>query len=419
MVNAVNLVFEESIGGVAAGLFFSNFGLETGDLGLQSLNPLFQFGHGNRVEILADNHVGWLLWFVIEVHGSGSLLASHFAIAEAGSATHCETKRDAGMKAIEIREPGGPEVLQIGELPMPEPAAGQVLVKVHAAGVNRPDILQRKGGYPPPPGAPRTLGLEIAGEVMSLGEGVLRYRVGDKVCALVPGGGYAEYAVVAEDNALPVPQGFSMIEAAAIPETYFTVWTNVFDRGRLQPGETILIHGGSSGIGTTAIQLAKAFGSTVVVTAGSDEKCAACLTLGADVAINYKSRDFVEELKVRAIAPDVILDMVGGEYVARNLRCIAMHGRIVNIAFQKGSKVEVDLLPIMVKRASLTGSLLRPRSVAEKAEIARSLKTRVWPLFAAGKCKPVIFKTFPLADAAGAHRLMESSQHVGKIILTV
>jgi putative PIG3 family NAD(P)H quinone oxidoreductase len=210
-----------------------------------------------------------------------------------------------------------------------------------------------------------------------------------------------------------------MIEAAAIPETYFTVWTNVFDRGRLQSAETILIHGGSSGIGTTATQLAKAFGSKVVVTAGSDEKCKECLALGADVAINYKTQDFVEELKTRVIAPDVVLDMVGGDYVGRNLRCIAMHGRIVNIAFQKGSKVEVDLLPIMVKRLTLTGSTLRPRSVAEKAEIARSLETRVWPLFAAGRCKPVIFKTFPLADAAGAHRLMETSQHVGKIVLTL
>ena len=306
--------------------------------------------------------------------------------------------------------------MQIGEINMPEPVTGQVLVQVQAAGVNRPDILQRQGGYPPPPGAPLTPGLEIAGEVMS---GGTRYKIGDKVCALVPGGGYAEYCVAAEDNALPVPQGFSMIEAAAIPETHFTVWTNVFDRGRLQPGETILIHGGSSGIGTTAIQLAKAFGSTVVVTAGSEEKCAECLTLGADVAINYKTQDFVEDLKARAIAPDVILDMVGGDYVARNLRCIAMHGRIVNIAFQKGSKVEIDMLPIMVKRLTLTGSTLRPRTVAEKAEIARSLEARVWPLFAAGKCKPVIFRTFPLADAAGAHRLMETSQHVGKIVLTV
>ena len=323
------------------------------------------------------------------------------------------------MKAIEITAPGGPEVLQIAELPMPQASLGQVLVKVHAAGVNRPDILQRQGGYPPPPGAPLTPGLEIAGEVVALGEGALRYKTGDRICALVPGGGYAEYCVVAEDNALPVPPGFSMVEAAAVPETYFTVWTNVFDRGRLQAGETILIHGGSSGIGTTAIQLTKAFGAKVIVTAGSDEKCAECIGLGADVAINYRSQDFVEELKTRGIAPDVILDMVGGDYVARNLRCIAMNGRIVNIAFQKGSKVEIDLLPLMLKRLTLTGSTLRPRSVAEKAEIARSLETRVWPLFTAGKCKPVIFRTFPLADAAGAHRLMESSQHVGKIVLAL
>ena len=322
------------------------------------------------------------------------------------------------MKAIAIVTPGGPEVLQLVDLAAPKPAAGQMLVKVHAAGVNRPDILQRQGGYPPPPGAPLTPGLEIAGEVVELGEGVSRYKWGDKVCALVPGGGYAEYAVVAEDNALPMPPGFSMVEAAAVPETFFTVWTNVFDRGRLVAGETVLIHGGSSGIGTTALQLAKAFGSKVVVTAGSDEKCAECVSLGADLAINYKTHDFVEELKVRNIAPDLILDMVGGDYVARNLRCVAMHGRIVQIAFQKGSKVEVDLLPIMVKRLTLTGSTLRPRSVVEKAEIARALEARVWPLFAAGKCKPVIFKTFPLAQATDAHRLMESSQHVGKIVLT-
>ena len=322
------------------------------------------------------------------------------------------------MKAIAIVTPGGPEVLQLVDLAAPKPAAGQMLVKVHAAGVNRPDILQRQGGYPPPPGAPLTPGLEIAGEVVELGEGVSRYKWGDKVCALVPGGGYAEYAVVAEDNALPMPPGFSMVEAAAVPETFFTVWTNVFDRGRLVAGETVLIHGGSSGIGTTALQLAKAFGSKVVVTAGSDEKCAECVSLGADLAINYKTHDFVEELKVRNIAPDLILDMVGGDYVARNLRCVAMNGRIVQIAFQKGSKVEVDLLPIMVKRLTLTGSTLRPRSVVEKAEIARALEARVWPLFAAGKCKPVIFKTFPLAQATDAHRLMESSQHVGKIVLT-
>jgi NADPH:quinone reductase len=323
------------------------------------------------------------------------------------------------MKAIEITTPGGPEVLQLVDLARPVPARGQVLVKVAAAGVNRPDILQRQGAYPPPPGAPLTPGLEIAGEVAGLGAGVSRYKLGEKVCGLVQGGGYAQYAVVAEDNALPVPLAFSMVEAAAIPETFFTVWTNVFDRGRLVAGETILIHGGSSGIGTTALQLAKAFGAKVVVTAGSDEKCAECARLGADVAINYKTKDFAEELKAQNLAPDLILDMVGGDYVARNLRVAAMHGRIVNIAFQKGSKVEVDLLAIMLKRLTLTGSTLRPRSVAEKAEIAGALEAKVWPLFALGKCKPVIFKTFPLAQAADAHRLMETSQHVGKIVLTV
>jgi NADPH:quinone reductase len=323
------------------------------------------------------------------------------------------------MKAIEIVVPGGPEVLQLAELARPKPAAGQVLVKLHAAGVNRPDILQRQGGYPPPAGAPLTPGLEIAGEVVELGECVARYKPGDRVCALVPGGGYAEFAVVAEDNALPVPSGFSMVEAAAVPETFFTVWTNVFDRGRLQAGETILIHGGSSGIGTTALQLAKAFGAKVIVTAGSDEKCAECIRLGAGLAINYRTQDFVEVLKAQKLAPDLILDMVGGDYVQRNLRAVAMHGRIVNIAFQKGSKVEIDLLPIMVKRLTLTGSTLRPRSVAEKAQIARALEANVWPLFAKGQCKPVIFKTFPLAQASDAHRLMESSQHVGKIVLTV
>ncbi len=254
------------------------------------------------------------------------------------------------MTAIAIQTPGGPEVLVPVKLPVPVPGPGQLLVRVKAAGVNRPDVLQRKGGYPPPPGAPSTPGLEIAGEVTGLGSGIKRYEVGDQVCALVPGGGYAEFAVVHEDNALPVPPGFSMEEAAAIPETFFTVWTNVFDRGLLKEGETILIHGGSSGIGTTAIMLAKAFGARVVVTAGSDAKCAACEKLGADLAINYRTEDFVEVLTTRGIAPEVILDMVGGDYVARNFKAAAMHARIVVIAFQQGSKMEIDLLPIMMKR---------------------------------------------------------------------
>ena len=321
------------------------------------------------------------------------------------------------MTAIAITTPGGPEVLTPVTIPVPVPKPGEILVKVKAAGVNRPDVLQRQGGYPPPPGAPDTPGLEIAGEVVALGDCVKRYEAGDRVCALVPGGGYAEYAVVHEDNALPVPPGLSFTEAAAIPETFFTVWTNVFDRGRLKEGETLLIHGGSSGIGTTAIMLGKAFGAVVVVTAGSADKCQACLDLGADLAINYRDQDFVAVLAEKGIKPDVILDMVGGDYVAKNLKAVAMHGRIVMIAFQKGSKVEVDWMPIMMKRLTFTGSTLRARSVAEKAEIARALERHVWPLFGAEQLKPIIFRTFPLKDAAAAHRLMESSEHIGKIVL--
>ncbi len=319
------------------------------------------------------------------------------------------------MKAIAIVN----QQLVLESIARPEAGAGQILIKVAAAGVNRPDILQAKGGYPPPAGAPLTPGLEVAGEVVALGEGVKRYRLGDQVCALVQGGGYAEYCVAAEDNALPVPAGFSLVEAAALPETYFTVWTNVFQRGALKAGETILIHGGSSGIGTTAVMLAKHFGAKVIVTAGSDEKCAACLALGADVAINYKTSDFAIEMEKQNLKADVILDMVGGDYVARNLKVAALNGRIVQIAFQKGSKIEADFLPIMVKRLTYTGSTLRPRSVAEKAIIARELEEKVWPLLAAGKCKPQIFKTFPLAEAASAHALMESSVHTGKIVLVI
>jgi NADPH2:quinone reductase len=321
------------------------------------------------------------------------------------------------MTAIAIREPGGPEVLVPEQRAVPQPGTGQVLIKVSGAGVNRPDILQRQGGYPPPPGAPSTPGLEIAGDVVALGEGVRRYRTGDKVCALVPGGGYAEYCVAAEDNCLPVPAGLTPEAAAGLPETYFTVWTNVFQRGGLKAGETLLVHGGTSGIGSTAIMLAKAFGAAVVATAGSDDKCNACLAMGADRAINYRTHDFAEVMKAEKREADVILDMVGGDYVGRNLKVAAMHGRIVQIAFQKGSKVEVDLLPVMLKRLIFTGSTLRPRSVAEKAEIARDLEARVWPLLSQGKCKPVIFKRFPLREAASAHRLMESSLHIGKILL--
>jgi len=323
------------------------------------------------------------------------------------------------MMAIEISQPGGPEVLKPEALPTPRPEAGQVLIKVEAAGVNRPDVLQRQGAYPPPPGAPATPGLEVAGRIVELGEGVRRYRRGDAVCALVPGGGYAEYCMAAEDNALPVPKGLSMVEAAAIPETFFTVWTNVLDRAALKAGETLLVHGGSSGIGTTAIMLANALGSRVIATAGSAEKCRACERLGAERAIDYRIEDFVVVVKSETSGKgaDVILDMVGGDYVARNIAAAAMHGRIVNIAFLKGSKVEVDLLPMMLKRLTLTGSTLRPRTVAEKAEIAHALEARVWPLIEAGRIKPQVFRTFPLSKAADAHRLMESGVHIGKIVL--
>lgn len=323
------------------------------------------------------------------------------------------------MTAIAITTPGGPDVLKPVSLARPQPGTGEILIKVAAAGVNRPDVLQRQGGYPPPPGAPATPGLEIAGEVVSVGPGVKRYRIGDKVCALVPGGGYAQYCVAAEDNALPVPAGLTMVEAAGLPETFFTVWTNVFDRAGLKSGETFLVHGGSSGIGTTAIMLAKAFGARVFATAGSREKCEACRALGAEIAIDYGKEDFVKVVKdaTAGTGVDAILDMVGGDYIPRNLAAAAMHGRIVSIAFLKGSKAEVDFLPMMLKRLTLTGSTLRPRSVAEKAQIARALEEKVWPLISAGKIKPQIFKTFPLAEAAHAHALMETSAHVGKIIL--
>ena len=323
------------------------------------------------------------------------------------------------MKAIIMAGPGGPQVLTLGDIAQPVAGVGQVLIKVVAAGVNRPDVLQRNGGYPPPAGAPETLGLEVAGEVVALGQACSRFKIGDQVCALVPGGGYAAFAAAAEDNCLPVPQGMSLIEAAALPETYFTVWTNVFERGALKAGETLLVHGGSSGIGTTAIQLAKQFGAYVVTTVGSEEKCRYVEELGADLAINYRNSDFVEVMKAKNLRADVTLDMVGGSYVARNMAAAALHGRIVQIAFQQSSTVTADFLPIMVKRLTYTGSTLRPRSVAEKAVIAGALEEKVWPVLAQGKCKPRIFKTFPLAQASDAHRLMESNAHMGKIVLTL
>jgi putative PIG3 family NAD(P)H quinone oxidoreductase len=324
------------------------------------------------------------------------------------------------MSAIEIVRPGGPEVLTPTTRPVPKPGAGELLVAVEAAGVNRPDILQRQGGYAPPPGASDIPGLEIAGRIAALGAGAGAWRVGDKVCALVAGGGYAEFCAVPAPQALPLPKGLDMVRAAAIPETFFTVWTNVFERGRLKAGESFLVHGGTSGIGTTAIQLAHAFGARVFATASGPDKCAACVKLGAERAIDYRSEDFVKVLAdiLGERGVDVILDMVGGDYIARNLRVLAFEGRLVQIAFLQGSKVELNLMPLMMKRQTLTGSTLRPRSIAEKGAIADALRAKVWPLLEAGRIAPVIHATFPLAQAAGAHRLMETSSHIGKIVLT-
>jgi NADPH2:quinone reductase len=327
----------------------------------------------------------------------------------------------AEMTAIAIRTPGAPEVLVAQQRPLPQPGEGEILIKVAAAGVNRPDVMQRKGLYPPPPGAPDIPGLELAGEVAAIGQGVARWRIGDRVTALVWGGGYATYCVAHESHVLPIPAGLSEVEAAAVPETFFTVWSNMFDRGGLKSGETVLVHGGTSGIGTTAIQLAKAFGARVIATAGSDEKCDACRKLGADHAVNYKTQDFVAETKsaTDGKGADVVLDIVGGEYIERNYEAAAVDGRILQIAFQGSAKANVDFRRLMLKRLTHTGSTLRGRPVPEKAAIARALETNVWPLLASGRVKPVIFRTFPLAEAAAAHALMESSAHIGKIVLTV
>jgi NADPH:quinone reductase len=323
------------------------------------------------------------------------------------------------MTAVEIREPGPPQVLRVVQRPKPAPGPGEVLIRVAAAGVNRPDVLQRKGIYPPPPGITDIPGLEVAGEVEACGQGVHEPAIGAKVCALIAGGGYAQYAAAPAVQCLPVPPSLSLEEAAAVPETFFTVWLNVFERARLQRGETLLVHGGSSGIGTTAILLGKAFDARVIVTCGTAQKCAACRELGADVAINYREGDFVEAT-LRATegqGADVILDMVGGDYVARNAAAAAVEGRISLIAVQGGSKAELDLRLFMVKRLTLTASTLRAQPVANKGRIAAALRRNVWPLFDSRGLKPVIYARFPLADAAGAHRLMESDTHIGKIVL--
>jgi NADPH2:quinone reductase len=325
------------------------------------------------------------------------------------------------MRCVEISAPGGPEVLKPAQRALPRYSPTEILVKVAAAGVNRPDVLQRMGRYPVPPDASDLPGLEIAGEVVTVGSAVTMWKPGDKVCALVHGGGYAEYCVAPEVQALPVPRGLSAVQAASLPETFFTVWSNVYDRARLRPGESLLVQGGSSGIGVAAIQIAAALGNRVFATTGSDEKCAACLRLGAERAINYRSQDFEAEVKAATggRGVDVILDMVGGDYVPRELKCLADEGRLVFIAFLRGAKTELDLNELMRRRLVLTGSTLRPRPVAFKGAIARSLRERVWPLIDSGRIKPEIFRTFALEEAPEAHRLMESSQHIGKIVLTL
>jgi NADPH2:quinone reductase len=325
------------------------------------------------------------------------------------------------MTSIAIREPGGPDMLVPQPQPVPSPHEGEILVKVAAAGVNRPDVMQRQGHYPPPKGATEIPGLEIAGEVVQVGPGVTRWNKGDKVMALVVGGGYAEYCLAYASHALPVPTSLSMIEAAAIPETFFTVWHNVFERGKLTSGETLLVHGGSSGIGTTAIQLGKAFGAQVIVTAGTPEKCDACRKLGADLAINYNTEDFVTLSKqaTQGRGVELILDMVGGEYVGRNYEAAAVEGRIVQIAFLASSRLTVDLMRLMLKRLTHTGSTLRARAVADEAAIAQAVERNVLSFLASGRVKPLIDSTFPLAQASAAHARMESGKHIGKIVLTL
>ena len=325
------------------------------------------------------------------------------------------------MTAIAISQPGGPRVLKPETREVPVPGPGEVLIRVHAAGVNRPDVQQRKGAYPPPPGASDLPGLEAAGEIAALGDEISRWRIGDRVCALTPGGGYAEYVRVHVGSVLPIPAGFTYSEAAAVPENYFTVWHNVFERGGLKKGETLLVHGGSSGIGTTAIQLASAFGATVIATAGSKEKCDACLRLGADRAINYREEDFVAAVKdaTGGKGADVILDMVGGDYVARNYEAAAVEGRIVQIAVQGGAVASTNFATLMVKRLTHTGSTLRPHTVEFKAAIAAALEAQVWPLLSTRKVAPVMDMIFPLAEAWRAHERMEEGEHIGKIVLDV
>ncbi len=325
------------------------------------------------------------------------------------------------MKYIEHGAGGLPEVMHLSETEVPQPAAGEVLIKVAYAGINRPDCLQRSGRYPPPAGASPILGLEASGHVVALGQGVTQWQIGDAVCGLANGGAYAEFVSIPQGQVLPVPQGMSLLQAAALPENYFTVWTNVFQRGRLQSGENFLVHGGSSGIGLTAIQLAKAFGANVLCTVGNEEKVKACISAGADIAINYRTQDFVKEAlnATDQKGVNIILDMVGGDYMQRNLSSLAVDGRLIQIAFLQPSKTEVDWIGLMVKRLTFTGSTLRPRTAADKAQMASELKSKVWPLLEQGKCLPVIHQVFDMSDSVKAHELMESSIHIGKIMLKV
>jgi len=325
------------------------------------------------------------------------------------------------MRAVEITQPGGPEVLKPVDRPRPAPRESEILIKVAAAGVNRPDVLQRMGNYPVPPGVSDIPGLEVAGEVLQVGNEVTSFKPGDRVCALVAGGGYAEYCVAPAVQALPIPRGLTPAQAASLPETFFTVWSNVYDRGRLAPGETLLVQGGSSGIGVTAIQMAAAMGNRVFATAGSDEKCAACVRLGAEKAFNYRTEDWSAQAlaATNGKGVNVILDMVGGDYVPRELKCLADDGRLVFIAYLRGPKTEMNIDAVMRRRLTITGSTLRPRPVEFKGAIAQRLREKIWPLLESGRIKPEIYKTFPLEQAAEAHRLMESSQHIGKIVLTL
>ncbi len=327
----------------------------------------------------------------------------------------------AQMRAIEITQPGGPEVLRAVLRPTPQPRVGEVVIGVHTAGVNRPDCFQRAGSYAPPPGASDLPGLEVAGTIAAIGEGVTQWKPGDRVCALTPGGGYAQYCATPASHCLPLPDGMDLTQAASLPETFFTVWINVFERGALQPGETLLVQGGASGIGVTAIQMARAFGSRVFATAGSAEKCAACEDLGAERAINYRTEDFAEVVRqlTGGKGVDVILDMVGGDYLQRELKCLATDGRLSIIAFLGGSKATLDMGDVLYRRLTITGSTLRPRSIAYKAQVAAALREKVWPLLSQGRIRPVIHRVFPLEQAAAAHSMMESGAHIGKILLSV